>query len=104
MHRIRVARSILRVFEVGFVQDDENALGHVPVELIELMLRKDGAGGVIGVGEVNDLGAIVDRAGERGEIVVPVAIGYGAVSDAARFRQHLKTNEGGFGGEYLVLI
>ena len=38
MHRIGIARSILRVLEVSFVQDNENALGYVPVKLVELML------------------------------------------------------------------
>ncbi len=42
--------------------------------------------------------------GQRRQIVVPVAVGHGAISHAARFRQHLKADERRFGGEHLVLI
>ena len=46
----------------------------------------------------------VDLRGQRRQIVVPVAIGHGAILHAARTRQHLEADEGGFGGEHLVLI
>ena len=60
VHRIRIARVVLGVLEIGFVQNDQHALGHVPVELVELVLREDGAGGIVRVRQVDDLGVGVD--------------------------------------------
>ncbi len=36
MHGIGIARIILGVLEVSFVQDDEHALGYVLIEFVEL--------------------------------------------------------------------
>ena len=60
VHGIGIARIVLGVFEVGFVQDDQHPLRNVLVELVELVAREDGAGGIVGIGQVNDLGVLVD--------------------------------------------
>src|ERR1035438_9923788 len=74
------------------------------VELVELVFGEDGAGRVVGIGQVNDLGVFVDGGGQRGQVVVPVAVGNGAVLDAARTGQHLEADKSCFGGEHFVLI
>ena len=38
VHGIRIARIVLGVLEIGFVQNDQHALRHVPVEFVELVL------------------------------------------------------------------
>ena len=42
--------------------------------------------------------------GQRRQVVVPVAIRHRAIFHAARARQHLEADEGGFGGEHFVLV
>ena len=65
---------------------------------------KIGPGRVVGVCQIDDLGVRVDLGGQRRQVVVPVVVGHGAVLDAARFRQHLESDERRFGGEHLVLV
>src|SRR5205085_5414661 len=85
-------------------QNDQDSLGDVPIEIVELVLGEDGAGGIVGVGQVNDFGAVVDFACQCREVVMPIAIGDRAIFHATRFGQYLKADERGLGGKNLVLI
>ena len=40
VHRVGITRVVLGVLEIGLVQNDQDALGNVPVELVELLLVK----------------------------------------------------------------
>ena len=104
VHGIGVAVVVLGVLEVGFVEDDENSLGNVRVEGFEFLAGEDGAGRVIGIGQVDDFRLVVDGGGQRGEIVVPVCLRDGAVGYAARAGQDFETGEGGLRGEDFVVV
>ena len=64
MHRIRIARIVLGVFEIRFVQNDQDALRHVLVELVEFLARENRAGGIIRIRQIDDLGFFRDRGGQ----------------------------------------
>src|SRR5207248_2663050 len=74
VHGIGVAGVVLGVLEIGFVQDDKDALRDMLVELVELVFSENGAGWVIGIGEVDDFGVGVDLFGQRRKVVMPVVI------------------------------
>src|SRR5262245_7394321 len=77
MHGIRIAWVILRVFEIGLVQNDQNPFGDVAVELIELGFSEYRAGGIVRVRKIDDLGIFVDLSGKSSKVVVPVVIRHG---------------------------
>src|SRR5581483_5693722 len=104
MHGVRISRGVLGVFEIGFVQNDQDPLGNVLVEGVKLVLGKYSAGGVVGIREIYNLGAVRDGLSQSREIVMPVVIRHGAVGGAARFRQHLEADESRFGGEDFILV
>src|ERR1035438_374281 len=104
VHRIRVARIVFGVFKVRFIQDNQDAFGNVPVKIVELVLGKYGTGRIVGIGQVDDFGSLVDFASEPHQIVVPGPVRNRPVLDATRFGEHLKADEGSFGGKNFVLI
>ena len=57
MHGIGIARIVFGVFEIGFVEDDEDALRNVPVKRVEFLAGEDGAGGIVRIGQIDDFGA-----------------------------------------------
>src|SRR6516225_4339772 len=104
LHRIRVARVVFGVFEIGFVEDNQHALWNVAVELVELVAGEDRAGRVVRVRQIDNFRLGIDGLSERGQVVVPFSIGDCAVHHSARPGQHLKTDEGGFRGEDFILV
>ena len=64
--------------------------GDAFVELFEGLAGEEGAGGVVGIGEIDELGFGIDGIGEGGEIVMPIAVGDGAIGDAAAAREEFR--------------
>src|ERR1039458_6378574 len=104
VHRIRVARIVFGVLKVRFIQDNQDAFGNVPVKIVELVLGKYGSGRIVGIGQVDDFGSLVDCASQARQIVLPGAIRNRPILHATRFGEHLKADEGSFGGKNFVLI
>src|SRR5579884_2203951 len=69
VHGVGITGVIAGVLEISLVQDDQRALGDVPVEIIELGASEDRSGGIIGIREVYDLCPLGDCVGKRGQVV-----------------------------------
>ncbi len=74
------------------------------VKAVELATGEDRASRIVGIGEIDYLCTAGDRARERLKVVAPVAIEDGSIGDPTRFRQHLKSEKSGLGGQNFVLI
>ena len=76
----------------------------MPVKVIELVPRKDRAGRIVRIREINDLGVFGDCGSECREIISPVVVRNSPVRDAARFRENLKADESRLRRQDLVII
>ena len=104
MHGIRITGILLRILEVGFVQNHQYPLGDEPIKLFELMARKNRAGRIIRVRQIDDFGFVGNRRRQGRQIVAPVPIRHSVITDTAGSREHLKTHERRFGRQHFVVI
>ena len=51
VHGVRVARVVLSVFEVGFVQNNEYALRYMAVDIVEFQPAENRSGWIIRIGQ-----------------------------------------------------
>ncbi len=95
---------MLRVFEIRFIEDDEDARGNLPDEGVELRRRKNGPGRIVGIGQVDDLRVLVDAGGESIEVEMVVAQGNRDELRAARTGKDVEADKRPVRCEHLVIV
>ena len=63
MHGIWIRLLHHAEFVIRFVKDNENALGNALVELFKRLAREESARGIVGIGQINELGFWVNGIG-----------------------------------------
>ena len=90
-------------FVVGFVKDEEWAVGKFLDEGSQFAVRDTGAGGVIGRSEEDEADIVLQAGGEASEVVMKIAIGDFFEGDMEKPSHEAVDGEGVGGGENAAL-